>query len=123
MNSHSFGDSFRVFDDFLCNRGNTMDFKRSMFAALCSVMVVGATNTILPSIAVAADSEKKISLKRTNPNEPIGRDAVLSKVKATYKGRILSVQEKPLPDYPDCHIVRMLSLEGEYLTIKVACSD
>lgn len=100
-----------------------MDFKRSIFAALCSVMVVGATNTMLPNIAVAADSEEKISLKRTNPDEPIGRDAVLSKVKATYKGRVLSVQEKPLPGYPDCHIVRMLSLEGEYLTIKVACSD
>jgi len=100
-----------------------MDFKRSMFAALCSVMVAGATNTMLPNIAVAADSEEKISLKRTNPNEPIGRDAVLSKVKATYKGRVLSVQEKPLPGYPDCHVVRMLALDGEYLTIKVACSD
>lgn len=100
-----------------------MDFKRSMLAALCSVMVVGAAITALPNIASAADSEKKISLKRSNPNEAIGRDAVLSKVKATYKGRVLSVQEKPLPGYPDCHVVRMLSLEGEYLTIKVACSD
>ncbi len=100
-----------------------MDFKQSIFAALCSVMVVGATSALLPNIAVAADSEKKISLKRTNPDEPIGRDAVLSKVKATYKGRVLSVQEKPSPDYLDCHIVRMLALDGEYLTIKVACSD
>ncbi|WGZ96314.1 MAG: hypothetical protein QJT81_10255 [Candidatus Thiothrix putei] len=100
-----------------------MDFKRSIFAALCGVMVAGAAITMLPNFAVAADSDKKISLKRSNPAEPIGRDAILSKVKAAYKGRILSVQEKPLPDYPDCHIVRMLSLEGEYLTIKVACSD
>lgn len=100
-----------------------MDFKRSMLAALCSVMVAGVGNTMLPSVAYAADSEKKISLKRTNPSEPIGRDAVLSRVKTEYKGRVLSVQEKPLPGYPDCHVVRMLSLEGEYLTIKVACSD
>lgn len=100
-----------------------MDFKKSMLAALCSVMVAGAISTVLPGIANAAESEKKISLQRSSPNEPIGRDAVLSKVKAAYKGRVLSVQEKPLPGYPDCHVVRMLSLEGEYLTIKVACSD
>ncbi|WML90161.1 hypothetical protein [Thiothrix lacustris] len=100
-----------------------MDFKKSMLAALCSAMVVGVTITLLPNIANAADSERKISLKRSNPSEPIGRDAVLSKVKSAYKGRVLSVQEKPLPGYPDCHVVRMLSLEGEYLTIKVACSD
>lgn len=100
-----------------------MDFKRSILAAVCSVMVAGAGNIMLPGLANAADSEKKISLQRTNPSEPIGRDAVLSKVKASYKGRVLSVQEKPSPAYPDCHIVRMLSLEGEYLTIKVACGD
>ncbi|MGB3918997.1 hypothetical protein J9253_10100 [Thiothrix litoralis] len=100
-----------------------MDFKKSMLAALCSVMVAGVATTMLPGIAKAADSERKISLKRSNPNEPIGRDAVLSKVKSTFKGRVLSVQEKPLPGYPDCHVVRMLSLEGEYLTIKIACSD
>jgi hypothetical protein len=101
-----------------------MDFKRSMLAALSGViMVAGAATTMLPGIANAADSEKKISLQRSNPNEPIGRDAVLSKVRATYKGRVLSIQEKPLPGFQDCHVVRMLSLEGEYLTIKVACSN
>lgn len=93
-----------------------------MFAAFCSVIMAGVISATLPGVALAGDSEK-ISLKRTNPSEPIGRDAVLSKVKSEYKGRVLSVQEKPLPGYPDCHIVRMLSLEGEYLTIKVACSD
>lgn len=100
-----------------------MDFKRSMLAAVCSVMVAGVGSLMLSGLAEAADSEKKISLQRTNPSEPIGRDAVLSRVKAEYKGRVLSVQEKPSPAYPDCHIVRMLSLEGEYLTIKVACGD
>ncbi|EIJ33278.1 hypothetical protein [Thiothrix nivea] len=100
-----------------------MDCKKSMFAAFCSVIIAGVISATLPGVALAGDSEKKISLKRTNPSEPIGRDAVLSKVKSEYKGRVLSVQEKPLPGYPDCHIVRMLSLEGEYLTIKVACSD
>ncbi|QLQ31223.1 MAG: hypothetical protein HZT40_05950 [Candidatus Thiothrix singaporensis] len=100
-----------------------MDFKRSIFAALCSIMIAGIGNIILPSTAKAEDSERKISLQRSNPSEPIGRDAVLSKVKSEYKGRVLSVQEKPLPGYPDCHVVRMLSLNGEYLTIKVACSD
>ena len=100
-----------------------MDFNKSMFAAMCSIFVVGMISVTLPSVAHAEDSERKISLQRANPNEPIGRDAVLSKVKSQFQGRILSVQEKPLPYYPDCHIVRMLSLEGEYLTIKVACDD
>ncbi|MEB4592793.1 hypothetical protein VSS37_17560 [Candidatus Thiothrix sp. Deng01] len=100
-----------------------MDFKRSIFAALCGIMIAGIGNIILPGTAKAEDSERKISLQRSNPSEPIGRDAVLSKVKSEYKGRVLSVQEKPLPGYPDCHVVRMLSLNGEYLTIKVACSD
>ena len=100
-----------------------MDFKKSMLAAVGSVVVIASAIMTPTSGAHAADSERKISLKRVNPNEPIGRDAILSQVKSQYKGRILSVQEKPLPGYPDCHIVRMLSLEGEYLTIKVACSD
>ncbi len=100
-----------------------MDFKKSMLAAASSFAVVVHMTMALVSVAQAADSERKISLQRANPNEPIGRDAVLSKVKSQFKGRILSVQEKPLPGYPDCHIVRMLSLEQEYLTIKVACSD
>lgn len=101
-----------------------MDSKRSMLAVFYGVMMVaGAATTMLPGIANAADSEKKISLQRSSPTVPIGRDAVLSKVRATYKGRVLSIQEKPLADFPDCHVVRMLSLEGEYLTIKVACSD
>ncbi len=100
-----------------------MDFNKSMLAAVCSVFVIGMTSILLPPVAHAEDSERKISLQRVNPNEPIGRDAVLSKVKSQFQGRILSVQEKPSPEHPDCHIVRMLSLEGEYLTIKVACGD
>lgn len=100
-----------------------MGCKKSMLAALCGAIIVGVTSMTLPLLAHADGGEQKISLKRVSPDEPIGRDAVLSQVKARYKGRILSVQEKPLPSYPDCHVVRMLSLQGEYLTIKVACSD
>ena len=100
-----------------------MDFNKSMLAAVCSVFVIGMTSILLPPVAHAADCGRKISLEMVNPNEPIGRDAVLSKVKSQFQGRILSVQEKPSPEHPDCHIVRMLSLEGEYLTIKVACGD
>lgn len=99
-----------------------MGFKKSIVVAIGTIMMTGSVGLMLPSPAYAG-SEKKISLKRSNPNEPIGRDAVLSHVKAKFSGRVLSVQEKPTAKYPDCHIVRMLSVDGEYLTIKVACND
>ena len=95
-----------------------MDFKQS----IKSVLVV--TSIFLNTVAMpvnAAEVMHKISMTRANPTQPISRDAILSTVKSTYKGRILSVQEKPTPDFPDCHIVKMISLEGEYLSINVAC--
>lgn len=98
-----------------------MDIKRSILTALCSFLMIGTSLLAVPSIANASDTKYKISMKRANPSEPISRDGILSAVKAKYKGRILSVQEKPSSSAPDCHIVRMLSLDGEYMTIKVAC--
>ena len=95
-----------------------MDFKQS----IKSVLVV--TSIFLNTVAMPVNTAEvmhKISMTRANPTQPISRDAILSIVKSTYKGRILSVQEKPTPDFPDCHIVKMLSLEGEYLSINVAC--
>lgn len=101
-----------------------MGCKTSLRAALGSFILAGLTGMVLvSSVTQAGETEQKISMQRVKPDEPIGRDAVLAQVKARYKGgRILSIQEKPLPGFPDCHIVRMLSQEGEYLTIKVACS-
>lgn len=100
-----------------------MDFKRSIPAALCGALITGICFSSLPSVASAADTKYKISMKRANPAEPISRDGILSAVKSRYKGRILSVQEKPSASAPDCHIVRMLSIDGEYMTIQVACSN
>lgn len=100
-----------------------MDFKRSIFAVLCGAIITGTSLFSLPSVAGAADAKYKISMKRANPAEPISRDGILSAVKSKYKGRILSVQEKPSASAPDCHIVRMLSIDGEYMTIQVACGN
>lgn len=98
-----------------------MDFKQSMVVALCSAMLTGGVSLILPDIA-SAESERRISLKRSNPNEEIGRDGILSHVDTAYPGnRILSVQRKPSAAFPDCHVVRILH-KGEYITVKVACS-
>lgn len=103
-----------------------MDLHKSMLAVLCSIIVIGTTSIVSSSVTYAEEvksSERKVSMERANPNEPIGRDAVLSKVKSQYPGRILSVQEKPTPNAPDCHVVRMLSADGEYLNIWVACEE
>ena len=96
-----------------------MDFKQS----IKSVLVV--TSILLNMVTMPVNTAEvmhKISMTRANPTQPISRDAILSMVKSKYSGRILSVQEKPKPEFPDCHIVKMLSLDGEYLTIDVACS-
>ncbi|MBU0655514.1 MAG: hypothetical protein KJ914_10345 [Gammaproteobacteria bacterium] len=100
-----------------------MDFKKSISAAMCGAIIAGISLLSVSSAASAADTKYKISMKRANPAEPISRDGILSAVKSKYKGRILSVQEKPSPSTPDCHIVRMLSLDGEYMTIQVACGN
>jgi len=98
-----------------------MGCKKSILIAVGGFMVAISVALSLPSIANAADSQYKIGMKRSNPSDPISRDGILSAVNDKYKGRILSVQEKPSPSTPDCHIVRMLSLTGEYMTIRVAC--
>lgn len=99
-----------------------MDCRRSIILAACSITLwLGAVG--MPA-AHAEDGTKRISLERSSPDQPIGRDAIIAKVKSQYQGRVLSIQEKPqLPSHPDCHIVRMLSEQGEYLTIKVACNN
>lgn len=98
-----------------------MESKSSILVVLCGACIVGITAFSMPTIASADDAKYNISMKRANPNEPISRDGILSAVKSKYQGRILSVQEKPSSSAPDCHIVRMLSLTGEYMTIQVAC--
>lgn len=100
-----------------------MGCQKSIFAVAYSIMIVAMGNLTLSLPAQAADGEERISMERSSPDKPIGRDGVLAKVKAEYKGRVLSIQEKPAPNFEDCHVVRMLTLEGEHLTIKVACPD
>lgn len=91
------------------------------YATAGSFLVFMLATALLPFNVSSADSQYKVAMKRSNPNDPISRDGILSAVNDKYKGRILSVQEKPSPSSPDCHIIRMLSLTGEYMTIYVAC--
>lgn len=91
-----------------------MYFKNQI--VITSLIILSLTASVL-----AADSIYKISLKRQTPNNPISRDKILSAVNDKYHGRILSIQEKQTPSAPDCHIVRMLGLDGEYMTLHVAC--
>ena len=91
-----------------------MHFKNQIF--ITGLIILSLTASVL-----AADSIYKISLKRQNPNNPISRDGILSAVNDKYHGRILSVQQKQTPSAPDCHIIRMLGLDGERMVIHVAC--
>lgn len=99
-----------------------MGWKKSIAGITGSLIITIASASMFASVAVAADNIRKIALHRVHPDVPLTRDEILSRVKQKYKGRILSVQEKDLPGYPDCHVIRMLSIEGEYLAVHVACS-
>lgn len=97
-----------------------MDFRKSMVVALCSAMLTGGINLMLPGTAVA-ESYKRISIKPGKPGEEIGRDAILSRVDALYPGnRKLGVHETPTADYPECTTVKIM-FKGEVISLKVAC--
>jgi hypothetical protein len=98
-----------------------MGYKKPILIAMGGLIVASLIALSLPTVANANNSVYKIALKRPNPATPISRDGILSAVNDKYDGRIMSVEEKPTPSTPDCHIVRMLSLTGEYMTIRVAC--
>ena len=77
---------------------------------------------LVSTVSHSSETAYKISLKRANPDKPLTRGEILSAVETRYKGRIMTIQAKPSNDAEDCHIVRMISLSGEYMTIEVACN-
>lgn len=84
--------------------------------------IIAAATFLSTSPALhAAETPYKVTMKRSSPDKPLTRDEILSAVETRYKGRIMSLQAKPSSAMPDCHIVRMMSLTGEYMTINVAC--
>jgi hypothetical protein len=91
-----------------------------------SIIVVGGfiiavASLLAVSPAIHASDAYKIAMKRSHPDKPLTRDEILSAVEKRYKGRIMSLQAKPSSGAQDCHVVRMMSLTGEYMTIHVAC--
>ena len=97
-----------------------MGCQKSIIVVGGFIIAIASLLSVSPAIH-AADTQYKIAMKRSNPDKPLTRDEVLSAVETRYKGRIMSLQAKPSSGAPDCHIVRMMSLTGEYMTINVAC--
>lgn len=97
-----------------------MGCQKPIFVVGGLIIAVASLLSVSPAIH-AADTPYKIAMKRSDPDKPLTRDEVLSAVETRYKGRIMSLQAKPSSSAPDCHIVRMMSLTGEYMTIGVAC--
>ena len=76
---------------------------------------------LLPWFFFAGDAVEHIPIPRKKADTPISRDEILETIKSHCKGRILSLEEKPTVDFPDCHVIRVLTIQGEYLTLHLAC--
>lgn len=90
-----------------------------------SLVVGGILLTVTLLIPSTAFAIERISMSRINPNQPITRDGILSKVETEYKGRldtILSLDPRPSPSAPDCHVVKILTKTAEWVEIHVACN-
>lgn len=63
----------------------------------------------------------KISMSRITPDKPIRKSEIMSHVRKTYPGQILSIRENS-EGGDDCHIVKSMGDDGELRIIEVACS-
>lgn len=63
----------------------------------------------------------KLPMKRTAPDKPIRKSAIMGKVRAKWPGRVLHIA----PDTsggPDCHVVKAIGDDGEFRIVRVACN-
>lgn len=63
----------------------------------------------------------KVHMSRIDPNKPIRKSAIMSKIREKFPGRILSIRENR-DGGPDCHIVKSMGEDGEFRIIHVACN-
>ena len=62
-----------------------------------------------------------LPIKRSISTQPINTLEVVSVIKNTLNGRILSVKKKATYTNPDCHLVKFLEDKGEFQLIAVGC--
>jgi len=73
---------------------------------------------LLSSLAASAEVIN-LKLPRIN-NNPITKLEVVALIKSAIQGRILSVKRHSGGN-PDCHYVKILRKDGEYILVKVSC--
>lgn len=75
------------------------------------------------SLAEPDNSVKQIKRSKYIKGNKVSKLAIIAAVKEKYKGRILTVRKRP-PFYgKNCHHVKMIDTNGEFLLIKVACKN
>ena len=73
-------------------------------------------------LSLSAHAEYTLSMERENPDIPISRSKIITKVEQQYeKSTILSIQSRLSNVAPDCHIIRLLKADGEMMQLEVAC--
>lgn len=96
--------------------------KTRLSSVLLTLISASYLALIAPQTAHAAEDSVpyKVSMKRTDPNNPLRKSTIMAKVKELYPGRILSIVENNTGG-PDCHIVKMMGDDGEFRIVHVAC--
>ena len=74
----------------------------------------------MPASHAVGFTPYKISMSRTKPDKPIRKSEIMSFVRETYPGQILSIREDTKGG-SDCHIVKSMGDDGELRIIEVAC--
>lgn len=76
------------------------------------------------SIAEPNNSVKQITRsKHIKPGKKVSKLAIIAAVKEKFKGRIITVRKRPPYFGKNCHHVKMIDSQGEFLLIKVACKN
>ena len=94
--------------------------------SLSVTLVISALISTIHSEPVAALQQKGDSLfipknEMINPEGPLSKLEVITAVKERYKGEIVSVRKKDIEKHKDCHHVRFINKQGDFLKIKVQC--
>lgn len=80
-------------------------------AALLSSTFLVATSAQASSVAVPNNTPGHLSTLQ-----------VKAAVKKLYKGRIIYIKRTAKPNFPNCHVVKMITTSGEFKYIRYACT-
>lgn len=104
-----------------------MNIRKKYTPTLLAVtLVISAFTTTSESAIALQKSGNSLTIPRKekiNPDGPLSKLEIITAVKEKYIGEILSVRRKIVKGYSDCHHVRFISKQGDFIKIKVQCGE